>query len=80
MQITVKLHGTLRKYLPAGSNGNVIAVDVPDDATVADVVDRLNIRRDHARLFVSGDEHLESTALLRDGQELNLFPPLAGGS
>jgi sulfur-carrier protein len=80
MQITARLHGTLRKYLPAGSKGNVITVDVPDAATVADVVDRLNIPRDHARLFVSGDEHLHSTAVLRDGQELNLFPPLAGGA
>ena len=80
MQITAKLHGTLRKYLPAGSKGNAITVDVSDHATVADVVDRLSIPRDHARIFVSGDEHLQPTAVLRDGQELNLFPPLAGGA
>lgn len=79
MRITAKLHGTLRKYLPKGSQGNAMLVEVPDGATVADVVDHLSIPRDHARMFVSGDEHLEAASVLRDGQELNIFPPLAGG-
>jgi molybdopterin converting factor small subunit len=30
-------------------------------------------------MIVSGAEHLEPTSLLHDGQEVNLFPPLAGG-
>ncbi len=80
MHITAKLHGTLRKYLPAGSPGNATQVEVPDGATVADVVSQLNIPPGHAKMIVSGDEHLELTSVLRDGQELNLFPPLAGGA
>jgi len=79
MRITAKLHGTLRKYLPKGSQGNATVVEAPDGATVAEVVDCLNIPRDHARMFVSGDEHLEASSVLSDGQELNIFPPLAGG-
>ncbi len=79
MHITAKLHGTLRKYLPAGSQGNATVVEVPDGATVAEVVERLSIPRDHARMFVSGDEHLDAASVLHDGQELNIFPPLAGG-
>jgi molybdopterin converting factor small subunit len=79
MRITARLHGTLRKYLPKVSEGNVTVVEVPDDATVADVVERLSIPRDHARMFVSGDEQLDASSVLHDGQELNLFPPLAGG-
>jgi len=79
MRIIAKLHGTLRKHLPAGNQGNVTAVEVPDGASVAEVVARLNIPPDHARMFVSGDEHLEASSVLHDGQELNIFPPLAGG-
>lgn len=79
MQITVKLHGTLRKYLPAGSRDNFTVVDVPAGATIADVVHRLGIPPNHTKMMVSGDEHLEATSVLRDGQEVNLFPPLAGG-
>jgi len=79
MRITAKLHGTLRKYLPKGSQENTLLVEVPDQATVAELVDRLSIPRGHARIFVSGDEHLEAASVLHDGQELNIFPPLAGG-
>jgi sulfur-carrier protein len=80
MQIRVKLHGTLRKYLPAGTSENVVQVDVPEGATVADVVSRLTIPPAHTKVMVSGNEQLEPTSVLRNGQELNLFPPLAGGA
>ena len=79
MRVTVRLHATLRKYLPAGADGNAVSVELSPGATVADAVARLGIPPDHAKMMVSGGEHLEPTAVLRDGQELNLFPPLAGG-
>ena len=79
MQITVKLHGTLRKFLPAGA-GNAAALDLNDGATVADVITRLGIPPGHAKMIVSGDDQLELASVLHDGQEVNLFPPLAGGS
>lgn len=79
MQITVRLHGTLRKYLPAGSGANAILVDVTDGATVADVVSQLGIPPGHAKMIVSDNVQLDASSELHHGQELNLFPPLAGG-
>jgi len=79
MRISVKLHGTLRRFLPPGSSDNCAVVDMPEGATVAGVVSRLGIPPDHAKMMVSGDEYLEATSVLHDGQEVNLFPPLAGG-
>jgi molybdopterin synthase sulfur carrier subunit len=79
MRISVTLHGTLRRFLPAGSSGNAAGLDMPEGATVADVVARLGIPPDHTKMMVSGDEYLETTSILHDGQEVNLFPPLAGG-
>ncbi len=78
MRITVKLHSTLRKFLPAGVT-NAVVLDVHDGARVNDVIARLGIPPGHAKIIVSGNEQLEPTAALRDGQELNLFPPIAGG-
>ncbi len=80
MNITVKLHGTLRKYLPAGSAANAVVVDVPNGATVADVLSHLSVPPGHTKMMVAGNEQLEPASVLHDGQELNLFPPLAGGS
>lgn len=79
MRVTVRLHGTLRKFLPTGTGDNVTVVELSDGASVADAIARLGIPPAHAKMFVSGDEHLEATTVLHDGQEVNVFPPLAGG-
>ena len=79
MRITVHLHAILRKYLPPGSNGNAM-LDMPEGTTVADVIRHLGIPQGHTKMMVCGDEYLELASMLRDGQEINLFPPLAGGA
>ena len=78
MRITVKLHGTLRKFLPAGAN-NAVAFDFGDGANVGDIVTRLGIPAGHAKIIISGDQQLDLGSALHEGQEINLFPPLAGG-
>lgn len=80
MRVTVNLHASLIRYLPSGSTGRAAVLDVPDGATVAAVISRLGIPAGHTKMMVSGDDHLELTTVLRDGQEVNLFPPLAGGN
>lgn len=80
MRVTVNLHASLMKFVPPGSTGRTAVLEMPDGATVADVISRLGIPAGHTKMIVSGDEHLELTTALRDGQEVNLFPPLAGGS
>ena len=79
MTVRVKLHAILRKFLPPGSEDNVAVVEVADGATVADVIARLGIPEKHAGMLVSGDDYVERTSRLADGQELSIFPPLAGG-
>jgi len=54
-------------------------VELPDGATIADLIASLRIPPGHAAMMVSGDEHLGTSSVLRDGQEIHLFPPLAGG-
>jgi molybdopterin converting factor small subunit len=80
MVVQVKLFATLRKYMPPGASGDSVTVDVPDGATVADLVARLGIPLDHARMAVARGEQLDLDAPLPAGVEINLFPPLAGGA
>lgn len=79
MTVAVKLYASLRKYLPRESM-SVVEVEVPAGATVADVIGRLGIPPEHARMIVSGDRQLDPTAVLEDGQEIGVLPPLAGGA
>ena len=79
MRVQVKLFASLRKYLPAGHAGDTLPVEVRDGATVRDVIAALGIAPEHTKMVVSNDQQLEPSSPLRDGQELSLFPPLAGG-
>jgi len=80
MRVTVKLHATLKKHLPPGSSEDGIELEVREGATVAEVIERLGIPAKHAGMLVSDDEYLERTTVVRDGQEIDVFPPLAGGA
>jgi sulfur-carrier protein len=79
MRVHVKLFATLRKYMPAGVAGDTLTIEVPDGAAVRDAIATLGIPVDHARMVVSKDAQLALTSTLQDGQEISLFPPLAGG-
>lgn len=79
MNVRVKLFATLRKYMPAGA-GDTLTLELPDGAAVSDAIAALGIPSDRARMIVSNNEQLAPTSPLQDGQEINLFPPMAGGS
>jgi hypothetical protein len=80
MRIAVKLNASLRRFLPKDSDGNVARLTLPKGATVGDAVRALGIPPAHAKIAVSGSEQLDMSSSLIDGQEVSLFPPLAGGS
>jgi molybdopterin converting factor small subunit len=79
MRITVRLHAVLRRHLPAGSEGDAVILEVGEGTTAQQVIEQLGIPAKHAGMLVCGDEFLEGTSALQDGQELNVFPPMAGG-
>jgi molybdopterin converting factor small subunit len=79
MKVHVKLFASLRKYMPAGSAAERVTVEVPAGASVRDAIAGLGIPPEHARMIVSRDVQLEPGTPLEDGQEINVFPPLAGG-
>jgi molybdopterin converting factor small subunit len=76
--VTVRLFAALKKFLPRGSESGVV-LELPLGSTVQDAIDALGIPSDHAGMLVSKDEYIEADSPLSDGQELSVFPPLAGG-
>ena len=80
MRVQVKLFATLRKYMPAGSSGDTLTVEVPDGSTIGEVVAALGIPADHARMAIVSGTQLDLAAPVPADAEVNLFPPLAGGA
>jgi len=80
MKVEIALYATLSKYLPPGAQNRRAVIEVKDGATVREVMNQLGIPPDLPNmLLVNGRQAPEGT-VLRDGETVSVFPPLAGGA
>lgn len=83
IHINFKLYASLAEYLPANADGNKIGIELPDNATPYQVIDRFKVPRQEAHLvllngvYLSPDER--DKPAFRDGDTLAIWPPVAGG-
>lgn len=95
MQIDIQLFSILRDCLPPEAeraHGQSYAVTLPDGATLADLVTHLGIDRRLGcsateieakagwQVLVSGKYERDMMRRLQDGDQVRIFPPVAGGS
>lgn len=83
MKITLKLFATLGQYLPAGAQGNEVELQVEEGITLQAEMERLNLPPALTHLvLVNGvfvPEEARETQSLEEGDELAVWPPIAGG-
>jgi sulfur carrier protein ThiS len=85
MKIIFKLHATLRDYLPAEATHHRtrLEIDVPEGTTVQQVIDRYDMPSNLVHLvLVDGvylDKSIRSARVLKEGEALAIWPPVAGG-
>jgi len=79
MKVDVRLFASLMSYAPEGAEKGAAHVALPEDATVGDLLEMLEVPEGVVKLvFVNGLHAKESTAL-RHGDRVGIFPPVAGG-
>jgi molybdopterin converting factor small subunit len=74
MKVKVKLFASLRTLGPDEQ-----VLDLPDGTTADNVIDLLKIPRTIRLLKIVNGEHRPADHVLQDGDDLALFPPIAGG-
>jgi molybdopterin converting factor small subunit len=80
MRIHVKMMGALRSKLPAGSQGNIANLDLESGAAIATALEKLGLSIGQVHLvMVNGEMDHDKTRTLKEGDEVTLFPPVAGG-
>ena len=80
MQVNIKLFANLRKKLPPGSTGKA-RLELADRATLNDLIQQLDIPADLAQMvLVNGEQTREFDQALTDGDQVSIFPPVAGGA
>lgn len=84
MRVKLKLYAGLQAYLPENTDANEILLDVNMDTSVYQVIDRFQVPRHEAHLILLNGVFVEPgtrdrAGLLRDGDTLAVWPPVAGG-
>jgi len=74
MKVKVKLFASLRTLGPDEQ-----VIELPDETTIEDVVQLLKIPETIRLLKIVNGEHQPADHVLKDGDDLALFPPIAGG-
>ena len=75
MKVIVKLYGSSAD----GLEKSELVLDLREDATAQDAIDRLRVRDRLYLYVVRNGIRLDQRARLRDGDQLLVFPPVAGG-
>ena len=83
MLIKLKVGGQLRHYLPQGSSGSEIELDIAEGATAIDVMNQLGLPGEDSYLVMLNGTVLPTAkraeTALQSNDELGLFPPLKSG-
>ncbi len=83
MQVTVKLFGALRQFLPAGSGFNSCQLTTTANSMLEDVLGMLTIPEQRAYLVIVNDEKINredyASIQVRENDEIVLLPPIKGG-
>ncbi len=83
MHITFKLYATLTEYLPDRTDKHAIQLDVPDETTPNQLIDRFNVPRAMAHLVLLNGIYMNpsdrDSSNLKEGDTLAIWPPVAGG-
>jgi len=74
MRVKIKLFATLRNYGPEEQE-----TELPENATLEDALTLLNLPEKIPVLKIVNGEHRNLKHLLKEGDEIALFPPIAGG-
>lgn len=84
MRVTFKLFATLQDYLPLEArHSNALGLDLEEGTSVQRVIERFHLPQKSCHLVLIDGNFIppaeRDTRLLRDGETLAIWPPIAGG-
>jgi sulfur carrier protein ThiS len=84
MKLTFKLFALLQDYLPAEARQtNALRLDLDEGSTVQQVIERFGLPQKMCHLVLVDGSFVppaeRATRMLKDGETLAIWPPIAGG-
>ncbi len=78
MEIEVRLFATFRDYLPRDTQVSFKKV-LDKETAVAHFADEISLPPDMPKIFIVNGNVVTGEYVLRDGDIVSIFPPVAGG-
>jgi sulfur-carrier protein len=79
VKVEVHLFANLADYGPPGARGGAVRIEVPEGATVSELLHRLRIPDEPAPLLLVNGQEVDPAVRLQVGDVVAVLPPLAGG-
>jgi len=79
VRVQIKLFSVLRDYVSNYDPEKGVVADLPDDATVPDLLDHLGIPMSKAPVVICEGRILKSTDTIQPNSTLHIIQPVAGG-
>lgn len=83
IQVTLKLYASLGTYLPAHAARNEVPVEVADQTTIAQLLERYNVPLEACHMVLLNGVFQPPASrggvTLQEGDALAAWPPVAGG-
>ena len=79
MKITVKVHGTLMKYIADYDHEKGLELEFPDNTNASALINYLGIPKSRVGMVTVNGHQVKSDGLLQDGAMVKVFQPIFGG-
>ena len=80
MKIEVKLYASLGRYMPqAALEKGQSYLEVGEGTTIKALLENLKVPLETVKLIFLNGIHAKDNEVLKDGDRLGVFPPVAGG-
>ncbi len=79
IQVKVRLYATLSGYNPAGQGNSPFTVEVPQGTSVAELLNKLEVPGEEVKQIFIRYKARTRDFTLEDGDQIALFPAVAGG-
>jgi sulfur-carrier protein len=80
MKIQLKLYGTLRRLSPGGKAGAPMELDLPEGATIQELINFLKIPEEETKVAFVNSLIRDKDYRLEPGDQVGIFPPVGGGA
>ena len=79
MKIELELYASLTPYMPKETDENHHVVEINEGITIGEFLENLKIPTGSVRIIFLNGVHARGDEILKEGDRLAVFPPLAGG-